>query len=160
MLCESCNQREATTVIKQSINGTMKKLHLCPYCANSMLFSNFFSDFSMNDLFAKSSPQSPRNKKSCPSCGTTLNEIIKTGKIGCAHCYETFSEELARSIEKIHGKSMHTGKVPHSAAGSIRRKNLLTEYKMELNRMIAEQEFEKAAEIRDKIKELEGTNHE
>lgn len=159
MLCESCNQREATAVVKQSINGVVKELHLCPYCANSMLFSNFFSDFSMNNLFGKAT-QTTRDPKTCPECKTTWNEIVKSGKIGCAHCYEVFSNELARSIEKIHGKSVHLGNVPRSAAGTIRRKNLLTEYKMELNRLIAEQEFEKAAEVRDKIKEMEGNNHE
>ena len=158
MICEHCGKNEATTVLKQTINGESRTLHLCSGCANSMMFGNFFSDFGINSLFSKnmSQPSSgTRVRKVCDRCKTSLEEILETGKIGCAHCYETFSQDLARSIEKIHGKSVHTGTVPKSAKGTIKVKNLLTEYKMELNRLIAQQEFEKAAELRDKIKQLE-----
>ena len=121
-----------------------------------MLFGSFFSDFSANNLFAKNLTAMPKSRKVCDRCGTSFEEIMETGRLGCAHCYETFEHELARSIEKIHGKSKHIGKIPHSASGAIRRKNRLTELKVELNRAVAEQNFERAAELRDQIKELEG----
>ena len=157
MICENCGKNEATTVVKQTIIGDSRTLHLCSSCANSMMFGSFFPDFGINSLFSNSmtQPASTRARKVCDYCKTSLEEILETGKIGCAHCYETFSQDLARSIEKIHGKSVHTGKVPKSAKGTIKVKNLLTEYKMELNRLIAQEEFEKAAELRDKIKQLE-----
>ena len=155
MFCENCGQREATTVLKQTVNGETHRMHLCSYCANSMLLDNFFSDFSINNIFAKNMSAMPKSKKVCDQCHTSMDEIMNPGKIGCAQCYETFSTELARTIEKIHGKSSHIGKVPKSAQGTIKIKNLLTEYRMELNRLVSQQEFEKAAEMRDKIRELE-----
>ena len=97
-----------------------------------------------------------RRGKSATSAGTSYEEIMESGRLGCAHCYETFAHELARSIEKIHGKSKHIGKVPRSASGTIRKKNRLTELKMELNRAIAEQDFEQAAQLRDQIRAIEG----
>lgn len=155
MLCEYCGKHEATTVLKQTINGKTHMVNICNHCANSMLLNNFFSDFSINNLFAQNLSAMPKNQKVCDKCHTSLEEIMETGKIGCDRCYQTFSKELSRSVEKIHGKSNHIGKVPRSAQGTIQMKNLLTEYRMELNRLIAEQEFEKAAEMRDKIRELE-----
>lgn len=155
MLCEYCGKNEATTVLKHTVNGESHTIHICSSCANSMLFNNFFTDFSIPNLFAKNMSPMTKVQKVCEQCGTSLEEIQKTGKIGCAHCYETFAGELARSIEKVHGKSNHIGKVPKSAKGTIKIKNMLTEYKMELNRLIAEQEFEQAAVLRDKIRQLE-----
>ncbi|MGI5958361.1 MAG: UvrB/UvrC motif-containing protein [Massiliimalia sp.] len=154
MLCESCGQREATTVLKKTINGKTQMVHLCSHCANSMLLNNFFSDFTMGNLFADDFSVMPKQKV-CEKCGSSLEEIMETGKVGCDQCYHTFGSELMRSVEKIHGKSAHVGKVPKSAKGALRKKNLLTEYRMELNRLIAEQEFEQAAQVRDRIRELE-----
>jgi protein arginine kinase activator len=156
MLCDYCQKNEATNILKQTVNGTSKVLHICDSCANSMLFSNLFSDFSIHNIFTKGL-QNERPKKTCPHCQTTLDDILSSGKVGCAECYETFSAELSRSIEKIHGKSRHVGKVPQSAAGRLQRKNKLTELKMELNRLIAEQKFEEAAVVRDEIKKLESS---
>ncbi len=156
MLCEYCGKQEATTVLKQTINGKSQMVHICSDCANSMLLNNFFSDFSFSNFFGTNSTSAIRSQKTCDQCGMTLEQVIEGGKIGCAHCYQVFSKELGRSIEQIHGKSTHIGKVPKSMNGVIRKKNLLTEYRVELNRLIAQQEFEKAAELRDKIRDLEG----
>ena len=156
MLCDRCKTREATSLYQQTVNGKSQTLHLCAHCANEMLFGNFFSDFSVNNLFAKNLSAMPSSRKVCDQCGTSYEEIMESGRVGCAHCYETFAHELARSIEKIHGKSKHIGKVPRSASGTIRKKNRLTELKMELNRAIAEQDFEQAAQLRDQIRAIEG----
>lgn len=160
MLCEHCGKNEATTVLKHTVNGESHTLHICGNCANSMLFHNFLNDFGMPGLFSKNQSSMTRVRKVCDHCGTSLEEIQSTGKIGCAHCYETFSGELAKSIEKVHGKSNHLGKVPKSAKTTVKIKNMLTEYRMELNRLIAEQEFEQAAVLRDKIRHLEQEEEE
>lgn len=154
MLCDYCQKNEATNILKQTVNGSSKVLHICDSCANSMLFSNLFSDFSIHNIFTKGL-QAERPKKICPHCTTALDDIMSSGKVGCSGCYEVFAAELSRSIEKIHGKSSHVGKIPQSAAGRLKLKSQLTERKMELNRLIAEQKFEEAAVVRDEIKKLE-----
>jgi len=155
MLCDRCKTREAVNLFKQTVNGTSQTLHLCSHCANEWVLGSFWGDFAMPSVFSKQFA-APRSRKVCDCCGTAYEEIVKTGKLGCAHCYEVFHHELSRSIEKIHGKSRHIGKVPKSAAPKIRQKNRLTELKMELNRAIAEQKFEEAAALRDEIRALEG----
>ncbi|WP_195542921.1 UvrB/UvrC motif-containing protein [Massiliimalia timonensis] len=154
MLCDYCQKNEATNVLKQTINGKTKMLHICDSCANSMLFSNLFSDFSINHIFTHGL-QPMHAKKVCEKCGMTLDDIMSSGKVGCDRCYDTFAAELSRSIEQIHGKSSHTGKAPKSASGKLQQKNKLEELKTQLSRLIEAQDFEQAAVIRDQIKALE-----
>ncbi len=155
MLCESCGQREAATTVKQSVGGQVKQKHLCASCANALFFSSMFHDMGFHHSFAKEGGE--QSQKQCSHCHTTLGQINKIGKMGCADCYRTFGVQLQPSIRKIHGKSTHMGKIPQSAQGDIKRRSKLLEYKVELNRLIAAQEFEKAALLRDEIRTLEAT---
>ncbi len=96
-----------------------------------------------------------KKTKRCNFCGASFDEIAKSGKVGCAHCYEEFYDELLPSIRRIHGRTNHTGKLARRAGTEVRVRNEITKCKYELEQAIKTQEFEKAAELRDKIKELE-----
>lgn len=51
----------------------------------------------------------------CSRCGTTLDSIVRSSKIGCAHCYEHFSEPIEFIIDSVQGgTSNHVGIVPES----------------------------------------------
>jgi len=54
----------------------------------------------------------PTEEKRCTLCGSTFEDIAASGKIGCAKCYEVFENELAGTIEKIHGRAVHSGRAP------------------------------------------------
>ena len=97
-------------------------------------------------------PSPQRKAKRCQFCGSSFEEIAKSGKVGCAHCYEEFYEELLPSIQRIHGRTNHTGKLARSAGTEVKVKNEIAKCKAELEQAIKTQEFEKAAELRDKIK--------
>lgn len=166
MLCQNCGKNEATTHIKQIINGDMAESHLCSDCASHLGYSDMFSGFGINlsGLFggllgdmmpSVSAGKSPR----CPKCGTSFEEIVRIGKVGCADCYRTFYDKLLPSIQRIHGKIKHSGKVTNSAP--VEPAEETTEEKIEklkaaMNEAVAKQEFETAAKIRDEIKALEG----
>ena len=149
MLCQSCEKRQATTHIKTILNGELKEINLCPECAAKLGYGSFFTDFGfdIDKLFGKA--------KRCNFCGSSFDEIAKSGKVGCAHCYEEFYDELLPSIQRIHGRTNHTGKLARSAGTEVKVKNEIAKCKYELEQAIKTQEFEKAAELRDKIKELE-----
>lgn len=166
MLCQNCGKNEASTHIKQIINGDMAESHLCSDCASHLGYSDVFSGFGLNlsglfggllgDMMPSiSAGKSPR----CPKCGTSFEEIVRSGKVGCADCYRTFYDKLLPSIQRIHGKIKHSGKVTNSAP--VESKEETTEEKIEklkiaMNEAVAKQEFETAAKIRDEIKALEG----
>ena len=159
MLCQSCEKRQATTHIKTILNGELKEFRLCPECASRLGYGSFFGNFGFDmDKFFGSFMEgfgSERGSKRCSFCGSSFEEIAKSGKIGCAHCYEEFYEDLLPSIRRIHGRTSHTGKLARSAGNEVRIKNEITKCRTELEKAIKEQEFEKAAELRDRIRELE-----
>lgn len=163
MLCQNCKKNEATTHIKRVINGETTQAHLCADCAKSLGYDSMFSDFdfgfnfsNMLSSFFNDSALSAigAHNLRCEKCGSSFNDIVRSGKIGCADCYETFYDKLLPSIQRIHGRSTHEGKVPNGSA-EIVKLNEIDELKQKLNKAVEEQNYEKAAELRDKIKELE-----
>jgi protein arginine kinase activator len=78
------------------------------------------------------------------------------GRFGCAHCYETFKEQLPPVLRRLHsGNWSHSGKIPKRIGGGIHLKKQVENLKSELKELIQQEEFEKAAQIRDEIRTLE-----
>lgn len=92
----------------------------------------------------------------CSRCHMTYPQFVKIGRFGCAHCYDTFKEQLGPIIRRLHsGNSVHNGKIPKRAGGTISMQRNLTALKETLGELISKEEFEKAAELRDEIRALE-----
>lgn len=167
MLCQNCNQNEATAHIKKIANGKTTQAHLCSSCYKSLNYDKMLGNFSLNlpsifsNFFGDSSlALSDSNKQRCENCGCSFDEIIKTGKVGCANCYDKFYSKLLPSIQRIHGRTTHAGKVPENITPVIKKEKTIDEKVDELmqamNEAVAKMEFEKAAQIRDEIKKLKG----
>lgn len=162
MLCQSCEKKQATTHIKTILNGELKEYRLCSECAKKLGYGPFWSDagFDLDKLFGSfmEGLDGSRTQKRCQCCGSSFEDIAKSGKVGCAECYETFYEELLPSVRRIHGRTSHTGKLAHSAGTEVKIRNEIAKCRSELEQAIKDQEFEKAAELRDRIRELEKNN--
>ncbi len=170
MLCQNCKKNEATTHIKRVLNGEATESHLCSACAQNSGMVSFFDDFSLNmpDIFSHIFGDSAfalgeSRLDRCEKCGYCFDDIIKSGCVGCADCYEKFYSKLLPSIQRIHGKAKHSGKVPHRTKEKIIAKEKTAEEKIEdlqkdMQKAIEEQNFEQAAIIRDEIKKLKGEN--
>ena len=80
---------------------------------------------------------------------------MNNGKIGCADCYTTFYDKLLPSLQRIHGKTRHEGKNPTVIKTEVNTSEKETEkLENELKAAINEQNFEKAAELRDRIRSM------
>jgi len=166
MLCEKCKKREATIHITEIINNKMTKTHLCTKCAEQegMQLSYYKPDYSLADFltgisgFAPSYVTKPELKKRCPQCKMTYNDFKKSGRLGCAKCYEVFQEELMPILKGVHGSLEHLGKtkIVSKAKGThkSKKRDELQRLEHELKGAIEKEEYEKAAVIRDKIREL------
>ena len=161
MLCQICQKKQATTHIKSILNGEVTEYDLCPECAKKMGYGNIFadmnSDFSslLGSFFGMGKEQVLPNSKRCSTCGSSFSDIARRGKVGCADCYSVFYEKLLPTIRRIHGNTEHIGKTAESAGEQNRIQNQVENLKSQLQKAIDNQEFEKAAELRDRIKELE-----
>lgn len=170
MLCQNCKKNEATTHIKRVLNGEATESHLCHSCAQSLGVGSFFDDFSLNmpDIFSHFFGDSAlalgdSRLDRCEKCGCCFDDIIKTGSVGCADCYEKFYSKLLPSIQRIHGKAKHAGKTPKHTNEKIVPKEKTLEEKIadlqkDMQKAIDEQNFEQAAILRDEIKKMKGEN--
>lgn len=164
MLCQNCGNKTATTHIKRIVNGELREQHLCPECAAKLGYGNIFGGYGLNlgnligSFFGENQQpgQSVPGAVRCKCCGSTFADIASSGKVGCAECYNTFRERLMPSIQRIHGNTRHTGKVPSTASRLAQLNAQLEQARKALTEAIETQEFEKAAELRDQIRELEG----
>lgn len=161
MLCQECNQRKATVHLTKIIQGMKNETHLCDECARIKQNQSFDDTFSIHNFLAGLLDVNNNVPKQeyisniiCDQCKTTYNQFKKTGRLGCNNCYKEFKEKMSPLVRKIHGNINHTGKVPKRTGGIIRKRRELQRLKLELNESINNQEFERAAELRDKINEL------
>lgn len=165
MLCDKCGKNIATTHIKEIINGYLKESNLCDECAAKMGHSGF-SGFDFGDMltsFLGSSAFSGSTVKSrcCPTCGASFEDISNSGRLGCADCYNAFKNELLPYIKRVHGTVKHTGKRPQAVLSDTEAaESQIDILRAELSGLIAEERFEDAAVVRDKIKELEAKENE
>lgn len=91
----------------------------------------------------------------CPGCGLTYRELRKNGKLGCSKCYQAFNSYLEPMLKQIHGTDRHAGKI--LASSPVRRKinRQVKDLQIQLQRVLQEEQYEKAAELRDQIQKLE-----
>ena len=161
MLCQNCGKYEATTHIKRIVNGEATEAHLCSECAKSLGYGSVFPDFGFGFSDMLSSLFEPvgigalsNSVLRCDKCGCSFNDIVKSGKVGCSNCYETFYDKLTPSIERIHGHTHHEGKIANGSP--VQKKNSkIEELKEKLDAAVDIQDYETAAKLRDEIKALE-----
>ncbi|MCR4398619.1 MAG: UvrB/UvrC motif-containing protein [Firmicutes bacterium] len=164
MLCEECGKRPATVHVQKIVNGRRSEKHICQECAAAGgEMSIFLQPFSVNSLLSamlgSGAPElravSPGRAARCPGCGLGYDDFARTGKLGCGRCYEKFSKPLEGLLRRIHGSDRHVGKFPGKAGRGAAARRELEELKAELARAIQAEEYEKAASIRDRIREIE-----
>lgn len=164
MRCQECEKNPATLHFTKIVNGQMTEFHLCESCAKEK--GDFFTDhgsFSIHQLLSSlmnmdnlGVPNAQgRQLIRCEHCGMTQQQFSKGGRFGCSQCYHYFRDYLDPLFRRIHGSTTHAGKVPQKAGGHLRIKKQVEELKRQLQVYIQREEFEKAAEIRDRIRSLE-----
>jgi protein arginine kinase activator len=171
MLCNICNKNEATVHLTEVINEEMNELHMCEKCAQEK-GAQMHQHFGIADLLSGlvDLPVDIVARKShisikCMGCGMSYENFKKLGRFGCARCYDAFRRALYPLFKKIHGSSYHIGHKPkentakqpiriNKSAGPITDKDKVKDLKMKLTDAIKNEEFERAAVLRDKIKAL------
>jgi protein arginine kinase activator len=167
MLCDECKKRQATVHVTKMVNNKKYEKNLCQQCASEMGEGDLAHDskYSIHNLLAgllNFDPQMGTLAKGpytsttmCDNCGLSYAEFSRKGRLGCPVCYSHFAKHLDPLLRRVQGSNQHGGKVPTRTGGTLMLKNKIQQLRQELQKYIAHEEFEKAAEVRDRIKELE-----
>lgn len=171
MICQKCNQRPASLHFTKIVNGEKTEVHLCEKCAQEkgeMFMFNGGSGFTFTNLLAGllniDSSFQHQSKSAfhqeeilqCECCGMTFSQFVNVGRFGCSRCYDSFQEQLKPVLRRLHsGNWAHNGKIPKRIGGGIHIRKRIEELKSELRDAVGNEEFEKAAGIRDEIRSLE-----
>ncbi len=164
MKCQKC-AKPATYHITDIDRGKPREFHFCDDHARQHLAppDEAASDLAVGELAKKlitAAPGAPRepspaDKQSCPLCQITFLEFRNSGRLGCPHDYEVFRDELMPLLENIHDETRHSGKVPRRAPHNSQQQTTLIQLRNDLKRLIAAEDYEAAARLRDQIKEIE-----
>jgi protein arginine kinase activator len=166
MLCEDCGKREAQVHLTRIINNQKVALALCKECAaargfHSPLDNNPFPLAEILKHLAQGAglaeDLAPGESITCETCKLTFEEFTRQGRFGCGDCYKAFRSQLETIMRKIHGASLHRGRHP---AYDIKDEGdvptVVEEERLdaELRKAIEAEDFERAAEVRDKLKDI------
>lgn len=165
MQCDNCNERPAAIHLTQIVDNSVTTVHLCEQCAaeKGVQTGASTAKFPISGLMASVGQGAAallhgEDDSTCGFCGARLQDFRETGRLGCSHCYETFEQHLRDLLRRIHGSSQHVGEVYLAAASSDRytdSERFLAELRAQLRRAVDAENFELAAELRDRIRGME-----
>jgi protein arginine kinase activator len=157
MQCMVCKQNPAKVHLTQIANDKIQKVDLCEECAKQKGV-NDSPGFSLADLLLglgasqEVAPAAGGEDIKCPYCGFTHADFKKAGRFGCAQCYTTFSEGLEGLIKSMHKGTKHIGKTPFALRQAKDLGDRLKNLQKKLDKAVAAEDFEEAADLRDEIK--------
>ena len=166
MICPYCKKHEATIHYTEVINSQVKKIHICEECAkkkgiNAELpfsFSDVFSALSKGleqiSVSQAASPENTPEQVECPECSMQLQELLKQGRMGCAHCYDTFEDILKDILQNVQKSPSHIGKTPKKFIRSPDVKRRLAQREKALKQAVNEERYEDCVVLRDEIRKL------
>ena len=157
MNCEKCKKRVATVHLTEIVGNEKREVNLCAECAAAQglmvqpaggmeFLAGLVNEQISQELAAMAGLR-------CPSCGHTFLAFRAQGRLGCPRDYEVFEEALGPMLERMHGATEHVGKLPPTASDELRREKELARLHRELKRAVDMEDFERAAAIRDRLRE-------
>ena len=176
MLCQNCHKNEATVHIQQIVDGHVTSLHLCEACAAKkgaddpdlpeLNLAEVLFDLAGKAASAVSKSGKEEEESDpvilCPECGWSLEQLRKTGYMGCPGCYKTFGPLISGMLKNMHRGDRHIGKIPLSAGPKavknrkiMMRQREIEQLRKELDEKVRREEYEDAAVLRDRIQLLE-----
>lgn len=159
MQCDVCQQKEATVFLTQIVGGKMQKVNLCEACSKEKGV-NDPTAFALGDLLKGMGAAQDFDRgleaRKCPVCGFTQADLKKTARLGCSACYDIFAHDLESMLKNMHKGLEHIGKAPAAYQRTRQLDQKIKSLQSNLDKAVAAEQYEKAADLRDQIRKLEG----
>ena len=154
MKCENCGKNEVTFVYQSNVNGQVTEKHLCADCAEKLgytqrlaaqsqrMMQNFFGGGLFDDFF------------------TPFPSLLGRGMRMLESPFDDFFAEMpalgAPAEEKQEAQKPQDTLLEQEEQNQISRTRQLNALRIEMQKAVAEENFERAAELRDQIHSMEG----
>ena len=158
--CDKCG-KPATIHLTEILDGDKIEKHFCQNCASTdgitikaeVPIGQLLEDFVLQSGGLDEGPE-----LECEVCGIKFSEFREAGLLGCPNDYDVFEENLVELLERAQeGAVQHIGKVPHGSGDIQKRQTAILRLRSELKAAINSEDYERAASLRDQIKELENS---
>lgn len=159
MVCEQCKERDAVVNLTKIKDNTVTHQHLCERCAAEQGVETSVAQpktSALTDFLQAVNQQAtavPGDQAACHFCGATARDFRQSGRVGCARCYGAFERALRELLRRLHGSHQHKGRryVP-PAAEVVEQAGQLDQLRDRLQRAVEAEQFELAAELRDRLR--------
>lgn len=157
--CRRCT-KTATIHVTEIREGKGTAVHLCETCAREYLEKNAPTEAALaiagevahaDDETEKATSAVPP----CPHCGISFAEFRENGRFGCPQDYAHFQSDLLPLLENIHEDTQHVGKQPRRLLIGTQDQARLVQLRSAQREAIEQEDYEKAARLRDEIAALE-----
>ncbi len=164
MSCDQCHEREAVIHLTQIVNEQVTTLHLCERCAaekgvespsgvTKTPLGSFLAAMGKNLPDAE---PTPRSGETCGRCGGSLQDFRESGRLGCPECYRSFEVPIRDLLRRLHGSTHHVGeRYAERGAPPPPTRVETAELREQLKLAVETENFELAAELRDRLRVLE-----
>ena len=157
MKCQKCHNQATLHITEILSEDQFEELHLCEQCANKYLYEpqQKAAAGKAGGEHVRETEESLFNQHECPICGIKFVEFRNSGRLGCPNDYQEFREELLPLLENIHGETKHCGKTPRRLPQSKQTQSELIQLRGRLKQAVLKEDYEEAARIRDRIRQIE-----
>jgi len=156
--CDKCG-KPATVHLTEIVGGEKIEKHLCEDCAASegiTVKANLPISQLLEDFILQSAGHEETSELRCDVCGLSFSEFRQRGVLGCPNDYDAFGEALDPMLQQAQeGAVQHMGKLPRRAGAGQQKHASILRLRAELKRAVAAEDYERAAELRDRLKEME-----
>jgi len=159
MVCEHCKERDAVVNLTKIKDNAVTHQHLCERCAAEQGVETTVAQQptpALTDFLQAVNQQAsaaPGDQAACHFCGATARDFRQSGRVGCARCYGAFERSLRELLRRLHGGARHTGKrYAPPAPEVVEEAGQLGQLRDRLQRAIDAEQFELAAELRDRLR--------
>jgi protein arginine kinase activator len=164
MSCDQCREREAVIHLTQIVNEQVTTLHLCERCAaekgvenaSAVTKSPLGTFLAAMGKSVGDQTQPVRGGEVCSRCGGSLQDFRESGRLGCPECYRSFEAPLRDLLRRLHGSTHHVGeRYADRGNGAADHRQSAADLREQLRLAVETENFELAAELRDRLRVLE-----
>jgi protein arginine kinase activator len=162
LLCQNCKKNPAKVHYTEIVNNSMVAMNLCVECAEQKgIDVQKAGNYGLGDLVAglidsAADSESERiSRVRCATCGYEYSDFKRIGRLGCPDCYTAFESQRIAVLRHVHGSTQHAGKKAARTSERTAIRERVAALREDLSLAIRSEDYERAATLRDEIRNLE-----